>query len=300
MSRAFRSYALFTLAFVLGVILWGAYVRATGAGAGCGAHWPVCNGTVIPRDPSTKTLIEYTHRLSSGLSLLLVVGLFAWAVRAVPRGHTVRRAAGATLVLMLVEAALGAGLVLLELVALDASVRRAVAMSLHLINTFFLLAALGTCVWHAFAGPARARLRGSAPVLLAVAGFMLVGVSGAIAALGDTLSQHGVDNAFVQLLIGLRVAHPIIALAESLLLGSVALALWTRRPDARGPVAGLAGLFFLQLVLGAMNVALQAPVWMQLVHLLVADCTWLALVVLARVALTGPETAAAVAEPAPA
>lgn len=296
--RAFRFFALGTLAFVLGVILWGAYVRASGAGAGCGAHWPVCNGDVVPRDPSTKTLIEYTHRLSSGLSLLLVVGLFGWALRAHPRGHTVRRAAGATLVLMLMEAALGAGLVLLELVALDASVRRAVAMSLHLTNTFLLLAALGTCVWHAWVGPARARLRGGAAVLLALLGFMFVGVSGAVAALGDTLAQHGVSNAFVELLIGLRVAHPALALAESLLLALAAASLWVRRPEARGPVAWLGALFAAQLVVGALNVGLQAPVWMQLVHLLVADCVWLALVVVARVALTAPEQVAEAAEPA--
>src|SRR5690348_3617167 len=89
--RAFRLYASFTLAAVLGVILWGAYVRATGAGAGCGQHWPVCNGTVIPRAPSTQTLIEYTHRVTSGLSLLLVIGLYVWARLAHAKGHTVRR-----------------------------------------------------------------------------------------------------------------------------------------------------------------------------------------------------------------
>ena len=290
--RSFRLYAAFTLAAVLGVILWGAYVRATGAGAGCGAHWPVCNGSVVPREPSTQTLIEYTHRLTSGLSLLLVVGLFAWAVRAHPRGHTVRRAAGASLALMLVEAALGAGLVLLELVALDASVRRAVAMSLHLTNTFLLLAALGLCVWHAWVGPATARLRGGALTLTALAGFVLVGVSGAVAALGDTLLQLGVQNAFVELLIGLRVAHPVLAVGEGLLLFGLMSVLWARRPDAKGPVAVLGGLFFVQLLLGALNVALLAPVWMQLVHLLVADCVWLALVVVARVALTGPPSPA--------
>src|SRR5262245_19848860 len=108
--RAFRIFSSITLAAVLGVILWGAYVRATGAGAGCGAHWPVCNGDVVPRAPTTQTLIEYTHRVTSGLSLLLVVALFVLALQMHPKGHTVRRAAGASLVLMLVEAALGAGL----------------------------------------------------------------------------------------------------------------------------------------------------------------------------------------------
>lgn len=283
--RPLRLFALGTLAFVLGVIVWGAYVRASGAGAGCGAHWPVCNGSVVPRDPSMKTLIEYTHRVSSGLALLLVAALFALAVRAHPKGHTVRRAAGASLILMLGEAGLGAGLVLLELVALDASVRRAVAMSLHLTNTFFLLAALGTCAWHAWTGPGRARLRGGAMVIAALAGFVIVGISGAVAALGDTLSQLGVHNAFVEVLIGLRVSHPVLAGGEGLLLAAVALTWWQR---ARGPALWLLALFGLQLGVGALNVVLLAPVWLQLLHLLVADGVWLALVVVARVALTSP------------
>jgi cytochrome c oxidase assembly protein subunit 15 len=290
--RYLRMFGAATLGFVLAVILWGAYVRASGAGAGCGAHWPVCNGTVVPRDPSTKTLIEYTHRVSSGISLVLVAVLFVLARRAHAKGHTVRRAASAALVLMLAEAALGAGLVLLELVALDASARRAIAMSLHLTNTFLLLAALGTCVWHAFVGPARARLQGGALLLSGMGGFVLVGISGAVAALGDTLSQLGVRNAFVELLIGLRIAHPALALLELAVLGTALWLLWARRPDARRAVSALVALFLLQLCVGSLNVALQAPVWIQMVHLLVADCVWLGLVVVARVALSGPAGAA--------
>ena len=295
--RSLQVFASLTLAAVLGVILWGAYVRASGSGAGCGAHWPVCNGTVVPRAPSTQTLIEYTHRVTSGLSLLLVVALFIAAVRVHPRGHTVRNAALASLVLMLVEAALGAGLVLLELVALDASVRRAVAMSLHLTNTFLLLAALGTCTWHTFAGPLRARVRQGPGLLVAVVGFFVVGISGAIAALGDTLVQLGVKSTFVELLIGLRVSHPVLAVAECLLLFAVCSQLWSQRPGTRRPLAWLGGLFVLQLVVGVSNVALAAPVWLQLVHLLVADCVWLALVVVARVAMTSPQNEAAVSQP---
>ncbi|MBK7862802.1 MAG: COX15/CtaA family protein [Archangiaceae bacterium] len=293
--RPLRWFSVGTLSVVLAVIVWGAYVRASGAGAGCGAHWPVCNGSVVPRDPSTKTLIEYTHRLTSGLSLLMVVALYLLARRAHPKGHTVRSAAFASLVLMLAEAALGAGLVLLELVALDASARRAMAMSLHLTNTFLLLAALGTCAFHAFAGPARARLRGGALVVSTLVGFVVVGISGAVAALGDTLSQLGVHNAFVDLLIGLRVSHPLLAGTEGVLVLLTALSVW---PRARWAAAALGGGFVVQLGLGALNVALLAPVPMQLIHLLVADAVWLALVVTARVALCDPvANAAAPVEP---
>src|SRR5678815_2400191 len=81
------------VAFLLGVVLWGAFVRATGSGAGCGAHWPVCNGEVLPRAPALETIIEFSHRLSSGLVTLAVLGWAVWAFVAFPRRHRVRRGA---------------------------------------------------------------------------------------------------------------------------------------------------------------------------------------------------------------
>ena len=105
------------LAYNLAVILWGAYVRASGSGAGCGAHWPLCNGEVIPRAPSIATLVEYSHRLTSGLALLGVVALMVWTWRVWGRGHPARRGALLSLIFILTEAAVGAGLVLFELVA---------------------------------------------------------------------------------------------------------------------------------------------------------------------------------------
>ncbi len=140
-----RSFARFTwavLAYNLLVILWGAYVRASGSGAGCGNHWPLCNGQVIPQPGRTATVIEFAHRLSSGLVLLLVIVLFVWARRTVPAGHPVRRSVGFVLLFTLGEALLGAGLVLFGLVEDNASVARAVTISLHLANTFLLLASL--------------------------------------------------------------------------------------------------------------------------------------------------------------
>ena len=83
MTRLAR-FAWLLLACNIGVILWGAYVRASGSGAGCGSHWPLCNGEVIPRLPATATLIEYSHRLTSGAALLGVVALFVWTRRVRP------------------------------------------------------------------------------------------------------------------------------------------------------------------------------------------------------------------------
>ncbi|MBV9958983.1 MAG: COX15/CtaA family protein, partial [Acidobacteria bacterium] len=143
----FAAYAWGVVGYNLLVIVWGAYVRASGAGAGCGSHWPLCNGEVIPHSKGIETLIELTHRLTSGLSLLLIVGLAVWAFRAFQKGHPVRRGAVLSLLFILTEALIGAVLVRRELVAGNASLSRAVVMSIHLINTFTLLAFLALTAW---------------------------------------------------------------------------------------------------------------------------------------------------------
>src|SRR5688572_19392438 len=112
----FRRFAIITLGYNLLVIVWGAYVRASGSGAGCGKHWPLCNGVVVPESASTATMIEYAHRITSGLALVLVVVLAIWAFRVAPRGDRLRKAAVVSLVFIVTEALVGAGLVLLELV----------------------------------------------------------------------------------------------------------------------------------------------------------------------------------------
>ena len=280
------------LAYTVAVILWGAFVRASRSGAGCGAHWPLCNGVVIPNDPSLETIIEFSHRLTSGLALILVVVLLVWVWRACAAGHPARRAAVWSVFFMLTEAAIGAGLVLFEYVAENESIARAQWMAAHLVNTFFLLAAQTLTAWWVSGRPAVTleRKRGSVAALGAMAmGLLLVGASGAVAALGDTLfPERTLADALAadlsptsHLTIRLRVLHPTLAVltAVGLVFGAPRLAR-SGHPTAvalAGWVASLAGL---QLVIGAANVMLLAPVWMQLLHLLAADLVWILFVLL--------------------
>ena len=141
-SRRFAFYAWCVLAYNLLVILWGAVVRATGSGAGCGEHWPLCQGVVIPHAAQLATLIEFAHRISSGAAVVLVILLLVAAFRLFPSGHAARRYAVATLVFTLTEGLIGAALVLFGQVGTNASLTRALILSLHLTNTFLLLAAL--------------------------------------------------------------------------------------------------------------------------------------------------------------
>lgn len=283
------------------VILWGAYVRATGSGAGCGSHWPLCNGEVIPRPHSLETLIEFTHRATSGLALLAVLAMFIWVFRTYPRRHIVRLGASLSLLFIITEALVGAGLVLFEWVARDTSVARAISMAVHLANTFLLLASLTLTAWWA-SGGAGFRLRGQGKHLQVLVGGMasvlVTGMTGAVIALGDTLTLGlGIapeQSRLVRTLVLLRPIHPVIAVLAGVYLSTASIWVLNRRPQplvARFVVT-LMMLYVLQLVAGAVNVVLKAPVWMQLVHLSLSDMIWIVLVLLAAASLATKEAPA--------
>ncbi|HEU5171318.1 MAG TPA: COX15/CtaA family protein [Gemmatimonadales bacterium] len=306
----FARYAWAVLGYNLGVVLWGAYVRASGSGAGCGSHWPLCNGEVLPRAPRIETLIELTHRLTSGAALVLVVGLVLWSRRATPRGHPARFGALVSLGFMIAEALLGAGLVWFKLVAENASLFRAFSLGAHLLNTFLLLAAVALTAWWA-SGGAAVRLRGTGASAwslgLALLGVLLAGVTGAVTALGDTLFPatslaEGLRqdvSPTAHLLVRLRVLHPALAIAAGLgVIAAVTAAARGGSAGTRTLARTAGGLVVAQWAAGAMNVLLLAPVWLQLLHLLLADLLWISLVLLTAAALSSPAPAhAAAAEP---
>ena len=301
-------YAWAVLIYNLAVIAWGAYVRATGSGAGCGAHWPLCNGQVVLRAPAIETLIEFSHRATSGLSLVAVVVMFFWARRVTGLGHPVRLGATLSLVFMLSEAALGAGLVLFQLVAHDASAARAFAVAAHLLNTFLLLAALTLTVYWASGGDPLAfdmRRKGLLRLKVGALAILMVSVTGAITALGDTLFpsaslQAGLAadlSATSHVLIRLRTIHPILAVMVALYLMTSVWRIADRRPSGMSHARAVMWLLTIQLAAGVMNVLLLAPVWLQMVHLLVADLVWIGYVFLAADALSDPSRSAVISAP---
>lgn len=285
----FAKFAWFVVIYNILVILWGAFVRASFSGAGCGSHWPLCNGEVVPMNPSVERVIEFAHRASSGIALLLVIALIVWAFRAYPWG-LVRKGALATGVFIITESLLGASLVLFGWVAFDRSVWRVYSMGLHLVNTFLLLGAMTLTAWWASGGKAiqfRERPTQATLYILALIGVVLIGMTGAITALGDTLFPaqslaQGVRQHFdptANFLIQLSIVHPFIAVG-------VSAYLWFLTVFMKGPGASLAPKFALavriliivQLIAGVTNILLLAPIWLQIVHLLLADLLWLAVI----------------------
>ena len=290
--RRFAAFAWGVLAYNVAVILWGALVRATGSGAGCGGHWPLCNGEVLPNVSQIATVIELTHRVMSGIALVLVVTMFVWAWRAFAAGHTARRWAGWALVFILTEALLGASLVLLGHVARNESVGRVYSLATHLINTFLLLASLALTAWYAGGEKRPASSCHDRAFSLAAAGPLvalgLVAVAGVITALGDTLFPshtlaEGMREDFsstASFLIRLRIIHPFLAVGAGFAVALVALPEYRARHSVRRRALSgwLLGLFAAQFAVGALSIVLQAPVPIQLLHLLLADSIWIVLV----------------------
>jgi len=293
-NSRFANFTWGVLGLNILVILWGAFVRATGSGAGCGAHWPTCDGQVLPRPESAEMFVEFTHRLTSGVALLAVVAMLVWAWRVWPAGHRVRQGAVASMAFMIIEALVGAVLVLFELVAYDTSLARPFVVAIHLINTFLLLGAITLTGWWAAGGaPLRWRGQGKLGWILAstTVGMLVLGASGGVTALGDTLVlAAGIkpeDSVLVAQLVELRIYHPLIAFATGGLLWLLWKAAEKSNPSPLLQRTGwlLAVTFGAQLFLGVLNVALKAPVWLQLVHLFAADVIWILFVLLVAQAL---------------
>jgi cytochrome c oxidase assembly protein subunit 15 len=296
-SRALPRYAAVVLGMMVFVVLEGAVVRATGSGAGCGNHWPLCNNEVIPVHPRVATIIEFVHRQLTTLCTLLVIGLVTWIFRTRPRGSRVRRAAVWSAILLVTEGALGAILVKGGYVELNASGMRVFMQGVHFTNTLLLLAALTVTWWWLQDRPAPRNLPAQAHTIawLAIVSTLVVGMTGAIAALADTLFpspslQAGLLQDFAAhapLIVRMRWLHPasaVVSLACALL-----LAKQLRGAVARSLILRIAA----QFALGITDVLLLAPIWMQVLHLLGADLYWITLTAASTSVLAATTTRAA-------
>jgi heme a synthase len=283
-------FAWFVVVYNIAVIVWGAYVRATGSGAGCGSHWPLCNGEFLPATPQIQTVIEFTHRVTSGLSLVLVAILLIWCWRRTAKSDWPRYSAVAAAVLLFNEAFLGALLVLLDHVGgLDRSATHALFLCLHFGNTLLLLAALALTARWLSSGDRRlgvvARPYQTIATGLGLLSVVVIGMTGTLASFGDSMFPAGsLPHAIVQdfsssshVLLRLRVLHPIAAVIGSMYVLWLLRSLW-RRLERTPWMLLLTATLTAQIALGTLNVILLAPVWLQMAHLLIAEIFWILLV----------------------
>ncbi len=286
-TRAAARLAWVTLGFFILVVLWGAVVRATGSGGGCGSNWPLCNGDFVPHHPRLATVIEFTHRSTSGICTALLVALGVFTFRVTPRGHRARTAVLWAAFLLVTEALLGAMLVLRHWVEGNISTGRDIAQCIHLTNTMLFMAALALTAFYLTPDthpitPSRS-VRPAA--IVAIVATLFIAATGSLAALADTLfPSPSLAAAFTAdmssaspILVRMRWMHPAMAI-----IGTVCVVLMLRATGLRSPLARIVvALLASQFVLGVADVLLLAPTWMQIIHLLGADLYWIALTLLA-------------------
>ncbi|MGC1416003.1 MAG: COX15/CtaA family protein [Candidatus Acidiferrum sp.] len=288
--RSVAQFAWLVVAYNIAVTLWGAYVRATGSGAGCGNRWPLCNGQFLPSAAQSQTWIEFTHRVTSALAIVLVFALIIWCWRETSKNHWVRYAVVCGGILLFNEALLGALLVLLDYVGVDKSAGHAAFLCLHFGNTLLLMASLALTaiglsngeriVW--VAKPHELIVIG-----IGLAAVMVIGMTGSLAALADTIFPvESVRSSMLQdfsptshFLVRLRLLHPISAVFGASYVLWVVLKLWRKRERSESTLSAIGAILTLQIGLGVLNIFLLAPVWLQMAHLFVADVFWILLLV---------------------
>ena len=295
----FAKFAWFVLAYNIIVILWGVFLRASKSGDGCGQHWLTCHGEVIPSAPQLKTIIEFSHRITSALDGFIVIGLLIWAIWRWKLGKSeqnslVLKMVAGSFVFVAIEGLLGAGLVLTGNTAENLTAARPFWMAGHLITTLILLTFLTLTAWFASGGQ-RFNFNVAPKVklllLAGLFGFLLVGMSGSVAALSsmifpsETLTD-GITKDFSatsNVLLRLRVSHPILSILTGVYL--IFLAGWLRKQAENNPSVVrwaniLSILILIQIGFGALTLLTLAPILMQLGHLFLADAVWISFVLL--------------------
>lgn len=302
---AFAKYACFTLAFNVLVILWGVFLRASKSGDGCGEHWLTCHGEVIPSAPELKTIIEFSHRMSTAIDGIVMLILLGWAIKIwySARDRQAKQiliAAAASMFFVITEAAVGAGLVLTGNTAEAITDARPFWAIGHLVNTFVLLAFLTLTIWFA-TGERRFSLRDKersiALIAIAVAGLLFVGMSGSLAALSNMLFPsasiaEGIAKDFSaasNVILRLRLSHPILSILIAVYIIFVSGYLKQRSGRDRAVAKWsnwLSILVLVQIAFGAATLLTLGPIVMQLGHLLLADMIWIVFVLFAASSLS--------------
>ncbi len=299
----FAKFAWFTLGYNVLVILWGVFLRASKSGDGCGQHWLTCHGEFIPSAPELKTIIEFSHRMTTGPAFLLVVVLLILAFRRFGKGSAVRKAALASFAFIVAEVLIGGVLVLTGNTAETLTAERPFLAIGHLINSFLLIASLTLTAW--FAGSQRSlnpHIERKAILLLAAAAvaILLVGTSGSVAALSSMLFPSatladGIARDFSagsNILLKLRVSHPILSVLTSVYL--VFLAGWLsassgREVTIRRSSTILTVIVIAQVAFGTLTLITMAPILMQVGHLLLADLLWISFILMSANFLSRPD-----------
>ncbi len=282
--RSFYIASWMLVAYTVIIILWGAWVRLSGSGDGCGDHWPLCNGEVVPLERMSKTWIEYSHRISTAIYGILILAQIWLSRKYFATGHPARFWALTTLVFTITEAFIGRQLVKAGLVNQSADLSRLIVMPLHLINTSLLLfsgvmTAESIRYGHLPRQSLSSRIRNRGVMYLG--GLTIVLITGAVAALGSHLMPsesllHGFTHDLApdsHPAVRLRILHPLVALAlpiALLLFAQLPSSLTNGSSQARWYRRFTIGLI-VAVGIGLTTLSFLAPVWLKITHLLMTN-----------------------------
>ena len=273
MKKYFQHFCLTVLAVGLFVILWGAWVRFSHSGDGCGTHWPLCQNELIPQTSSQKTWIEWLHRLSSSFFGFLVLALVFMGFKFFPQKHGVRLWSSLLLLFTVIEALIGAVLVTQGLTGQNSSLLRMLILNLHLLNSLSLVACLVFCYRYSI----HSQKINFKKILYFAVPFILIALTGSISSLANTLFP---SSSLIQgwmmdwslsspLLVRLRVLHPLIVLTSFLIGG------WILYQKKLFQVSYLFIFLILGFVSGGITLFTLSPLLMKLLHLFLAYVIWI-------------------------
>ncbi|MCY4321549.1 MAG: COX15/CtaA family protein [Bdellovibrionaceae bacterium] len=276
----FKKYSLFTIIFTLITIFWGAWVRLSFSGDGCGKSWPLCENKIFPEN--IMAFIEWLHRLSSGLSFIFIFILFLLSIKFYSKGHGVRKFSGISFVLVCIEALIGAILVLSGLVSDNTEKIRVLVLAVHSVNSLLLVGSLSLSykmsLWENRNAKLNDGLRFKKPLIYFLYLFPLLALTGNIASLaGQLFPSESLSSALALDLLPsahtslkIRPFHPLLAIA--FLLGLCVFSYFKKYLIV--PTLAVFGV----VLFGFFTLFFLSPLWMKIAHLILAYCLWIFLI----------------------
>jgi heme o synthase len=301
-SFSFRVTTALAALFTFLLIVIGATVRVSGSGLGC-PDWPLCHGSLIPPF-EFHTLFEYSHRLTTTLVTLLVIGTAVWATWRYRANQWIVRSARLAVALLVVQILVGGVTVLFEVPPTIVAIHLGIAMLL-----FAATLTVAASAWQS-AAPAHARtdrregpdlwlaLASAAAIFVTIVSGSVVEGSGAAAACPSWPLCDGTA------LIGPGVLPFVHMLHRAIVAVAGLLALYTfyraiRYGASNRAILAVAWIGALALItqvgVGAAQVWLRFPPLLEGAHVALAAATWGSLVLLAN--LLVPRGEVQVAEP---
>lgn len=279
-----RKFNLGLIYYSVFVIIWGAWVRISKSGDGCGEHWPLCHGEWVPSQKPIATWIEFSHRISTGiygiLILIFVIMAFKRHNRAVKWGSLF------VLFFTITESLIGAQLVLKGLVGSDASLARAYWMGVHQVNSMLLTGSLVLC-YDFIRFPDLIGFRKSLLSISKYSGLCLflivVASAGALAALSGTLFPStdlllGFMKDFSQdshIFVRLRASHPMLACSFALVI-FYSLGFQKERTELfKTRSRNFMALTALAVMIGFVTLLSLSPSALKMIHLGMAHILWM-------------------------